>query len=195
MKKVNTDIDIDLPNREHLLEKLPHVVARIDRDDAYVKHNTGVYFQDIPFDPITGLATLDHKLAEELGYFKIDLLNNSVYNGVESESHLMELANTEPMWSMLEDAEIVEQLFHIGQHAELVTRLKPISIPQLAMVLAIIRPGKAHLQQSDWQAIEKDVWSRSDEGYFFKKSHAFAFATAIVVQMNLMVEKALRSSI
>ena len=190
--KANTDIDIDLPDREALLKTLPHIMARIDRDDIYVKHNTGVYFQDIPFDPITNMATLDHKLAGELGYFKIDLLNNSVYKGVEDEQHLMLLANTEPMWALLEDEDIVEQMFHIGQHADLVTRLKPHSIPQLAMVLAIIRPGKAHLQQSDWDTIEREVWQRPDEGYFFKKSHAYAFATAIVVQMNLMVEKASR---
>ena len=189
--RVDTDIDIDLPDRDTLLKTLPHIVARIDREDGHVKHNTGVYFQDIPYDPVTGLTTLDHKLASALGYFKIDLLNNSVYNGVEDEAHLTKLANTEPMWQMLEDAEIGERLFHIGQHAELVTRLKPRSITQLAMVLAIIRPGKAHLQQSDWAAIEKEVWSKPEEGYYFKKSHAFAFATAIVVQMNLMVERAM----
>lgn len=190
--KINTDIDIDLPDRAKLLDTLPHIAARIDRDGGYVKHNTGVYFQDIPFDPVTNLATIDHKLAEELGYIKIDLLNNSVYNGVRSEQHLIELMETEPMWLLLEDAEIVAQMFHIGQHADLVTRLRPKTIPQLAMVLAIIRPGKAHLQQSDWDTIEKEVWSRPEEGYFFKKSHAYAFATAIVVQMNLMVEKASR---
>ena len=189
--RVDTDIDIDLPDREALLKTLPHIVARIDREDGYVKHNTGVYFQDVPYDPVTGLTTLDHKLAGELGYFKIDLLNNSVYNGVEDEAHLTHLASTEPMWQMLEDAEIVEQMFHIGQHADLVTRLKPRSIAQLAMVLAIIRPGKAHLQQSNWQTIEREAWSKPEEGYYFKKSHAFAFATAIVVQMNLMVEKAM----
>lgn len=189
--RVETDVDIDLQDRDKLLKTLPHIVARIDREDGYVKHNTGVYFQDIPFDPVTGLTTLDHKLAGELGYFKIDLLNNSVYNGVKDEAHLARLVSSEPMWEMLEDAGIVEKIFHIGQHAELVTRLKPRNITQLAMVLAIIRPGKAHLQQSDWQTIEREAWSKPEEGYYFKKSHAFAFATAIVVQMNLMVEKAM----
>lgn len=188
--KITTDIDIDLPDRSKLLDTLPHIVARIDRDDGYTKHNTGVYFQDIPFDPVTNLATFDHKLAEELGYIKIDLLNNSVYKGVRDEKHLIELMNTEPMWSILEEKDIVEQLFHLGQHADLVTRLKPKSISQLAMILAIIRPGKAHLQQSSWEEIEREVWTRPEEGYFFKKSHAYAFATAIVVQMNLMVERA-----
>lgn len=188
--KITTEIDIDLPDRSKLLDTLPHIVARIDRDDGYTKHNTGVYFQDIPFDPVTNLATFDHKLAEELGYIKIDLLNNSVYKGVRDEKHLIELMNTEPMWSILEEKDIVEQLFHLGQHADLVTRLKPKSISQLAMILAIIRPGKAHLQQSSWEEIEREVWTRPEEGYFFKKSHAYAFATAIVVQMNLMVERA-----
>lgn len=189
--KINTDIDIDLFDRSILLEKLPHVAARIDREDEYVKHNTGVYFQDIPYDPITNIASIDHKLAEELGYLKIDLLNNSVYKGVRDEQHLNELAETEPMWELLLEKEIVEKLFHIGNYAELVIRLQPKSISQLAMILAIIRPGKAHLQQSDWKTIEKEVWSKPTDGsYYFKKSHAVAFAMAIVVQMNLMVEKA-----
>ena len=192
--KINTDIDIDIrpEHRDKLLEGLPHIVARIDREDGYTKHNTGVYFQDIPFDPVTNLATVDHKLAEELGYLKIDLLNNNVYKGVKNEKHLIELSTTEPMWAMLEDAEIVSQLFHIGQHADLVTRLNPRSISQLAMILAIIRPGKAHLQQSSWQDIEREVWVEpNDDSYYFKKSHSFAFAYAIVVQMNLMVERAM----
>jgi len=192
--KINTDVDIDLgpTSRDKLLDSLPHVIARIDREDGYVKHNTGVYFQDIPFDPVTNLATIDHKLAEELGYLKIDLLNNNVYKGVNNEKHLIQLAESEPLWQMLSDAEIVSQLFHIGQHASLVTRLEPKSIPQLAMILAIIRPGKAHLQQSSWEDIEKEVWIKpADDTYYFKKSHAYAFATAIVVQMNLMVERAM----
>ena len=84
--KVNTDVDIDVFNRDMLLEKLQHVAARIKRDgDEYVKHNTGVYFQRIPYDPMTNIATIDHKDANDIGYMKIDFLNNSVYKGVRDE--------------------------------------------------------------------------------------------------------------
>ncbi len=190
--KVTTDIDIDLYDRDTLLDTIPHIVARIDKEDgSYTKHNTGVYVQEIPYDPITNLATIDYKKAEEFGFMKIDFLNNSVYKGVRSEAHLIELANAEPMWSMLEVPEIVSKLFHLGNHVELVIRLKPKSIKQLAMLLAIIRPGKAHLQNRTWPDIEREVWIKpDDETYFFKKSHSFGYAMAIAVQMNLLVEQA-----
>ena len=35
----------------------------------------------------------------------------------------------------------------------------------------------------------KEVWSRPTDGsYFFKKSHAVAYAQAIVVQMNMLTK-------
>jgi hypothetical protein len=53
--------------------------------------------------------------------------------------------------------------------------------------LAIIRPAKRQLMYKDWIDITKDVWSKPTDGsYFFKKSHAVAYAQAIVVQMNLI---------
>lgn len=194
--KVNTDVDIDVFDRDILLSKVPHIAARINReDDEYVKHVTGVYFQRIPYDPLTNMATFDHKEAEELGYFKIDFLNNSVYKGVRNEAHLIELTNREPQWDLLEHADIVEKLVHIHSYADLVKRLKPTSITQLAMILALIRPGKKHLQNKSWGEIEKDVWIKPTDGsYYFKKSHSFAFALSIIVQLNLLVEEALKVS-
>ena len=39
----------------------------------------------------------------------------------------------------------------------------------------------------DWKDILAEVWVRPTDGsYFFKKSHAVAYAQAIVVQMNLL---------
>ena len=41
----------------------------------------------------------------------------------------------------------------------------------------------------DWVDIIKDVWIKPKDGsYFFKKSHAVAYAQAIVVQMNLIAK-------
>jgi len=68
-----------------------------------------------------------------------------------------------------------------------VQKLQPKSIEQLAAVLAIIRPAKRQLMYKDWNEIMKQVWVKPTDGsYFFKKSHAVAYAQAIVVQMNLM---------
>lgn len=193
--KVNTDVDIDVFDRDILLKDLKYIVARIEKAGEYTKHNTGVYFQPIPHDPLTNIATIDHKAANDLGYFKIDFLNNSVYKGVRDEAHLQELTDIEPQWDLLVHKEIVEKLVHVHNYSDLVARLMPNSIQQLAMILAIIRPAKAHLRNSTWEEIEQTVWEKpTDDSYFFKKSHAHAFALSIVVQLNLMVEEAMKAS-
>ena len=93
----------------------------------------------------------------------------------------------EPDWDMLLDTKVVENLFHLNGHFNIVSKLKPKTIEQLAAVLAIIRPAKRHLMNKDWIDIMKEVWTRPTDGsYFFKKSHAVAYAQAIVVQMNLL---------
>jgi DNA polymerase III alpha subunit len=94
---------------------------------------------------------------------------------------------TEPDWDMLKDKGVVDQLFHINGHFDIVSKLEPKTIEQLAAVLAIIRPAKRGLMYKDWQEILRDVWIKpADNSYYFKKSHAVAYAQAIVVQMNLV---------
>ena len=184
-----TDIDIDFKDRNDILNKLHHIPASIIKDNNVARHNTGIYFHEIPVDPFTGNATLDYKKAEELGYFKIDCLNVNMYKDVESEEHLQRLIDTEPDWELFQHKEIVEQLFHIHDHFNIVSQMKPQSVEQLAIVLAIIRPAKRSLLGESWQSIQKQVWLKPiDNSYYFKKSHAVSYALAIVVQLNLFVE-------
>lgn len=185
------DIDIDFLDRSKALDVLEHRVAMRDQKNEKIKHNTGIYFQEIPHNPFNNLSTLDYKTAEDRGYFKIDFLNVSLYEGVKDEKHLQDLLDTEPLWDLLEHREIVEKLFHISEHFTLVRRLKPTSIEQLAAVLAIIRPAKRYLADYDWEDIMREVWIKPTTGdlYFFKKSHAIAYACAIVVQLNLICEQ------
>jgi len=186
---VNTDIDIDIANRDKLLKIIKGTPAMIARENKQVKHNTGVYFHDIPSNPFTGLSTIDHKEAESMGYFKIDVLNVSLYKHIKSKKQLVELLNNEPMWELLEHKEVVEQCFHIHKHFNIVSKMKPKSVAQLAAVLAIIRPAKRHLIGKDWDTINNDVWVKpvKDE-YFFKKAHAHAYAMAIVLQLNMLAK-------
>jgi hypothetical protein len=67
--------------------------------------------------------------------------------------------------------------------------MTPISIEQLAAVLAVIRPAKRYLIGKDWNEVFAEVWEKpvGDE-YYFKKAHAIAYAHVIVVQMNLICE-------
>ena len=182
-----TDIDIDVKDRDVLLEKLKHIPASIIQNGEIKKHNTGVYFTDIPVHPFTNTANIDYKQAEDRGYFKLDILNVGVYEKVKDEKQLQQLINQEPDWSLLEHKEIVEQLFHIHNHYDIVSKLKPKSVEQLAAVLAVIRPAKRSLLNATWPEIESNVWVKpNDDSYYFKKSHAIGYALAICVQMNLM---------
>ena len=181
------DVDIDFFDRDNTLKLFKHTPASMIRGDKTEKHKTGVYFHAIPTNPITGNASLDYKKAEDRGYFKIDCLNVNIYKQVKSEQELVELMIQEPDWDMLTDQKTVDNLFHLNGHFNIVSKLKPRNIEQLAAVLAIIRPAKRHLMHKDWVDIMNEVWVKPTDGsYFFKKSHAVAYAQAIVVQMNFI---------
>lgn len=184
------DIDIDFADRSKVLDIIKHVPATIIDKGVSKKHNTGVYCSSIPVNPLTGTASIDYKEAEERGYFKIDFLNVSVYKDVRDEKHLSYLLNQEPLWDLLEQDEFTNLLFHVNGHGSILRKMKPKSIEELAMVLAMIRPAKRHLIGQDWSVVKSEVWQKpAGDEYFFKKAHAVAYAAAIVVQMNLICEQ------
>jgi DNA polymerase III alpha subunit len=143
----------------------------------------------VPINPFTGLCTLDYKQAQEQDWFKIDLLNVGIYSNFKSNEEIDQLLAHEPVWELLEHKEVIEQLFHIHNHADTVIRMKPRSAEQLAMVLAVIRPGKKHLIGRSWDVIAQEVWTKTDDVYSFKRSHAIGYAMAIVLQLNAMTYK------
>lgn len=185
------DIDIDFADRKIAIAALDCVPAMVLRDGKRSAHPSGAYFQDIPVDPFTNLAALDYKDADDAGYFKVDLLNQSVYREVRDEDHLVELLNTDPEWSLLEEQAYVEQLPHIHAHFDVVQSIKPTSINDLAIVLALIRPGKRHLVGRPRDEIEKEIWEKVEGEYAFKHAHAVSYGALIVVQMNLLTAKLL----
>lgn len=184
------DIDIDFIDREQALTLFNHVKAsRID-NDKLVKHNTGIYFHATPMSAEEGVCAIPYDQAEEQGYFKIDFLNVGLYKGVKNEEHLVQLMNTEPLWDLLEQDEFVNLLFHVNGHGSILRQMKPKNVEQLAAILAMIRPAKRYLIGKDWTAVMMQVWTKPEnDEYYFKKSHATAYALAIVVQMNLICEQ------
>lgn len=183
------DIDIDFADRTKALEHFNHVTAVIKEKDGFKKHNTGIYCTTIPFNPITNLSTIDYKQAENRGYFKIDFLNVSIYEGIKNKDHLLKLMETEPLWDLLEQDDFVNLLFHVNGHGNLLRTMKPRSIEELAMCLALIRPAKKHLVGKTWKEIGESIWEKPENGeYYFKKAHAIAYAHVVVVQMNLICE-------
>ena len=189
MSKVVCDVDIDFSNRDTLLEKIPHIAAsRVEKGEVK-RHNTGVYLHKIPFNPITNTASIEYEEAEKRGYFKLDFLNVSVYKDIKNEEHLIKLMEKEPLWELLLQEEFVNLLFHLKGHADVLKKTCPTSVEQLAAVLSMIRPAKRYLIGKDWATIMTEIWTKpANNDYYFKKSHAIAYAHLIVVQMNLICE-------
>lgn len=191
--KFAADIDIDFADREAVLKVIKHIPASIHRNGEWSKHNTGVYVNPIPANPITGLSNIDYQSAEGIGYIKLDLLNVNVYSKIRDEAHLDRLIAQEPMWEMLNHREFVEKVIHIGNHFDLLHKMpEPVNtIPRMAMFLAVIRPAKRNLAGLPWKEVAASVWEKpTDDSYFFKKSHAVSYAQLVAVNMNLLTELA-----
>jgi len=187
--KFQSDIDIDFADRQQVLDLSNVTPASIIRDGKLVKHNTGVYATDIPVDPFVGSASLDYNDAEARGYMKLDLLNVHVYKQVKSEEHLIKLMQ-EPDWTKLYDTSICAQLIHVNNHYDTILKMpEPVdTIPRLAMLLAVIRPGKRHLIGRTWKEVAETVWDKVEGEYAFKRSHSVAYAQLVVVNLNLLFE-------
>jgi DNA polymerase III alpha subunit len=186
------DIDIDFYNRDVALAVIKHIPASRIEGSEIKKHNTGVYLHNIPVDTVKNISSIDYDTAEARGYFKIDFLNVSIYKNITKEEDITKLLSVEPIWELLEQKEFCDLIFHVNGYHKLIEDLKPRSIEQLAMFLALLRPGKKHLvaqcKSEGWDSILSEIWTKTDD-YSFKKSHAVAYAHAIVLQMNDICEK------
>ena len=185
---MSADIDIDFADRDLVLDLIQHTPARQLVQGQVRRHNSGVYVTDIPRDPINGCAAIDYEQAEQRGYFKIDLLNMSVYQLVKNPAHYQEMLSAAPPWDRLwQDTAWAQQLVHVGNYADLLRNMRPSTIPQMAAFISIIRPGKAHLQNQAWANVFASVWDGDDsQGYTFKKSHSLSYAMLVVLHMNLL---------
>jgi hypothetical protein len=185
---MHADIDIDFADRKQILDLIQSIPARQEKDGQPRPHNSGVYVTDIPWDPVQKCASIDYREAEQLGYFKIDFLNMSVYQLIRDQEHYDTMLDITPPWSKLwQDPVWAARIVHVGNHLDLLCSMRPDTIPRMAAFISIIRPGKAHLQNKPWQEVFDTVWDGDDtRGYTFKKAHAVSYAVLVALHMNLV---------
>jgi DNA polymerase III alpha subunit len=182
------DIDIDVPPTFDR-KIFPWVRASVLKDGVLTPHPCGVYPQNIAQDPVTGLAAVPYDYAEDFGYMKIDFLNLNVYSHFKTRAEIDALLKKEPDWTLLQLHSNHSKLFQLANHGELLLKLKPGTILELADVMALIRPGKKQLvglYMKDKENARKLLWARDDSGYSFKKSHALGYAFVLVLQLHLI---------
>lgn len=182
------DIDLDTPPAFDR-SIFPWARASVVREGQLTPHPCGVYPQSIPVDPLTGLAAIPYDVAEDIGYFKIDFLHLSVYQHFKARNEIEVLLKKDPDWTLLQLPSNHTKLFQLANHGELLLKLKPSNILELADILALIRPGKRNLvplYQKDKDVARRLLWARGDAGYAFKKSHALGYAYVIWLQLHLI---------
>ncbi len=185
------DIDLDFPTTfdpTKIFDKI--VPASMVKNKELVKHPCGHYLQNIAVDGETGLAAIPYDKAEEMGYFKIDFLHLSILDHFQSKEEIRTLLKLEPDWNLLLNEENVLKLFQIHRHYDLLKKVKPRSVQELADCIALIRPHKRHLVReyiADKEKVRPLLYRQSDEDKSsFKKSHSVAYALTIVLQLHLI---------
>lgn len=178
------DVDIDVKSSFNR-EKIGTRAMVYNRDsEKILPHPSGVYIEEVPVDPITGLCSFDYKYGAEHGFMKIDLLSNSVYDKFKTKDDILYAAYHDVDWREFERKETVEQLPHIANHFDIVEQVGPKSIEELADILALIRPGKRYLLDEYVQnkkSAQRKLYRRPREDLnYFKKSHAISYAVMIV---------------
>lgn len=183
------DVDLDLQSDFKILEHFDAVLAsKVSKTNTLEKHPVGAYFQNIPVDKMTGFSAIPFKEAEEVGYLKIDFLHLSLLDVFETTEQVRKLSELDPNWDMLNDKKIVRRLFHISNHFRLINRIKPRNIEELADCLALRIPSKKHLIESyiiNKESTRPELY-RKLEIFSYKKSHAIAYATNVVLHMHLL---------
>jgi hypothetical protein len=196
------DIDINLDDRRRILDVLPHVPAtrfiensRPERGSR--RHDTGVYFQCVPLNASTASADFHHKSAPK-GVFKVDFLNLHSLSGMQTAEMVRTFATQPPDWALLKERDVVQTLPEINRHYEVVQKFFPSRVEHLATLVAAIRPAfRKHLNTcSSIEELSRKIWTgEKSDGYSFKRSHAFAYATHIVMIMNqISAARSLRSA-
>lgn len=189
MMNNQADIDIDVPDRQKVLDIITAwPAAQRDQFGHLRRHASGIYFTPVPYDSVLGHASIDYQQAQRRGYFKLDLLNQSVYQLIQSPEHYQAMLDRSVPWSRLSEQKFVEQVTQINTSYRILQKMpEPVdSIARMAMFIAVIRPGKKHLVGQPWRQVAQEVWDRDVDGYTFRKSHAVAYAHLVALHMNLL---------
>ena len=182
------DIDIDIQKTADLKTLLPIVPASTIECEILKRHLVGYYFQNIPKDTSTGLSAIPYKEAEKFGFTKIDFLHLNLLDSFKSRSEIEHLLDQQTDWELLQNPDIVSNLFHLSKHFDTLSKVKPKSTEELADVLALIRPNKIRLLDKylqDRKAVRPILYKKHDPSDL-RKSHAIAYALNIRLQMKLL---------
>jgi hypothetical protein len=183
------DIDIDIQPNVDLIKLFQNIISASQVEKGEFKpHKVGYYFQDIPVDSVTGLAAIPYKDTEDMGYMKVDLLTINLLQHFESKKEMRDLLKKEPDWSLFEDEEVVKTLFQLGNHWDVVSKVRPTSVQEVADAFALTKPDKRSLLNKytkNPRKIRTELYTKRT-AKDMRKSHAIPYALLIILQLHLI---------
>ena len=189
-----SDIDIDVSDRKAFLAGVRHVRAMRRDGNREVPHPCGVYLVDMPRNPFTGLAAIPYDSPQAKAYPKLDVFGSAILGAYRDRGEMTAVLRRRQPWEAFEDPAIVRNLPHIGRHAELVRRMRPCSIHELAAVLALVRPAARNLRTLPRHQALRRAFEDTGDGYRFRRSHAHAYALMVLLALDLVLRGRLPSA-
>lgn len=189
--RMTPDIDIDFQSTfsptDYIKEAIP---ASMVKKGELVKHPCGHYLQAVPVDSVTGLAAIPYDKAAEFGYFKIDFLHLSVLDNFQHKQEIRDLIKVDPDWSLLTDPTVVPKLFQLHRNYNLLSRVRPRSVREIADCIALIRPSKRDYIEPyllDREKVRPYLYRQEgDDKSSFKRAHALSYSLTVVLQLHLI---------
>ena len=136
-----SDLDLDIPAKESdiIREGLLRATVLNERGE-YQPHPAGVYFyNNIP--SYDGFSVLDYKTMEDNHFQKIDILNNSYLDDISSDElaeYIQIIEDEDIDWDKLWE---YTSAYQLGKYPGILREFKVSSIIDVAIILALIRPG------------------------------------------------------
>ena len=136
-----SDLDLDIPAKESdiIREGLLRATVLNERGE-YQPPPAGVYFyNNIP--SYDGFSVLDYKTMEDNHFQKIDILNNSYLDDISSDElaeYIQIIEDEDIDWDKLWE---YTSAYQLGKYPGILREFKVSSIIDVAIILALIRPG------------------------------------------------------
>ena len=186
MIKIQKSPDVDIDVGSNFKPASNWVRASIIRDNKLIAHNSGYYIHNIKSIFPQKLSIISYDILDQTNISKVDFLHNTFYDNFNFRYEILDLIKRPVNWSLLTNELLVKKLMHVSNRYKEMQQFNINSVPELADFLALMRPGKIHLMQKylkDKSSVANELYAPCDK-YYFKKSHAYAYATLITVQMR-----------
>lgn len=204
-----SDLDLDIPSKDSdvIRDGLTRATILNERGE-YQPHPAGVYFyKSIP--QYENLSVIDYKAMEDEHFQKIDILNNSYLDDITSDEmdiFVDNIENEEIEWSELWE---YDEPYQLGKYPGILREFKVESVLDVAIVLALIRPGsvanydkmKAYIhtdkllknKSEEAQEVLKETYGipvfdeqfkqlgKDDGKYRYKKPHSIGYAYILLI--------------